>query len=335
VQNALTMAQQGLAADPENRTLLQAVGAIQVAAGNYSLALDSFAKLAALQPESPIPQALIAFAYVKAGDGQRALDALDRALKIKPDFFSAQLAAARLHYQLGNKEAAMRMARDIQREHPKAPDGYLIEADVLRSDKRWAEADRALKNGLDHASGSTVAVKRHSVLLESGQVQRAKEFANEWLAANPKDVGFRTYLAQRALAAGDYSEASKQYQAALSLTPSDALLLNNLAWTAQQMKDPKALEYAERANKLRPNTPAILDTLGWILVEGGQVPRGLALLQEAVERAPTTLPIRLNLAKALMRAGQKDAAKKELDYLSANIKDERTKAEVDALVKQL
>ena len=36
-----------------------------------------------------------------------------------------------------------------------------------------------------------------------------------------------------------------------------------------------------------------------------------------------------------MRAGQKDAARKELDYLANNVKDAQAKAEVAALLEQL
>ena len=42
--------------------------------------------------------------------------------------------------------------------------------------------------------------------------------------------------------------------------------LNNLATAYQQEKNPLALEYAEKAYKLAPDSPAVLDTLGWILV---------------------------------------------------------------------
>ena len=61
------------------------------------------------------------------------------------------------------------------------------------------------------------------------------------------------------------TSAARLYQEMLSIQPDMPLVLNNLAWTAQQMKDPKALEYAEQANRLLPNTPGIMDTLGWIL----------------------------------------------------------------------
>jgi predicted Zn-dependent protease len=46
-------------------------------------------------------------------------------------------------------------------------------------------------------------------------------------------------------------------------------VLNNLAWVAGQMKDPKAIEYAEKANKLAPNQPALMDTLAVLLMDKG------------------------------------------------------------------
>ncbi len=64
------------------------------------------------------------------------------------------------------------------------------------------------------------------------------------------------------------------------------MALNNLAWVAGQLKDPKALEYAERADKLAPGNPAILDTYGMLLVEKGDIARGVEMLQKAIAIAP-------------------------------------------------
>ena len=89
--------------------------------------------------------------------------------------------------------------------------------------------------------------------------------------------------------------------------------LNNLAWTYQQLKDPRALATAERAMKLAPESPAVLDTLGWILVEQGNAARALPLLQQATSRAPSAGEIRYHLALALWKAGDKAKAKAELE----------------------
>jgi predicted Zn-dependent protease len=58
-----------------------------------------------------------------------------------------------------------------------------------------------------------------------------------------------------------------------------------------------------------------MDTLGWIYVERGETKRGVQLLQDAVALEPRASGIRLNLAKALLQAGDKPAARKELQEL--------------------
>ncbi len=52
-----------------------------------------------------------------------------------------------------------------------------------------------------------------------------------------------------------------------------------------------------------------------LLVEKGDHARGVQLLQKATSLAPQAASIRLNLARALIKTGQKDAARRELDEL--------------------
>jgi predicted Zn-dependent protease len=59
-----------------------------------------------------------------------------------------------------------------------------------------------------------------------------------------------------------------------------------------------------------------MDTLGSILSERGENERGLQLLGRASALAPQSPQIRLNFAKALVKAGRKDAARKELEVLT-------------------
>ena len=119
------------------------------------------------------------------------------------------------------------------------------------------------------------------------------------------------------------------------MQPNAPVILNNLAWVAGQLKDPNALQYAEQANGLLPNSPPMMDTLGWLLVEQGDVTRGVELLQKAVDLSPSTPSIRLNLAKGLIRAGNKEAAKKELEYVLSNTNNEEAQGDARALFKQL
>ena len=65
--------------------------------------------------------------------------------------------------------------------------------------------------------------------------------------------------------------------------PGQIVALNNLAWCYLQVKDKRAVEIAQQAVKLDPKNPALLDTLGWILVHNGDSKRGLEHLKAAAE----------------------------------------------------
>jgi predicted Zn-dependent protease len=86
---------------------------------------------------------------------------------------------------------------------------------------------------------------------------------------------------------------------------------------------------------LAPENPAILDTLGWILVDQGNTARGLPLLQKAVSLAPNSMDIRYHLVLGLVKSGDKAKAKQELEQLLAANKTFSNIDDAKALLKQL
>jgi Flp pilus assembly protein TadD len=79
----------------------------------------------------------------------------------------------------------------------------------------------------------------------------------------------------------------------------------------------------------------IADTLGWILVEQGNLTRGLPLLQKAVSLAPDAGQIRYHFAAGLAKSGDKAKARKELEELLATNKQFSSLNEAKILLKQL
>jgi Tfp pilus assembly protein PilF len=159
--------------------------------------------------------------------------------------------------------------------------------------------------------------------------------AARWLQENPKDAVVRLYLAERDLTGKDYKGAAQRYREVLALQPDNALALNNLGWTLAQLGDPKAVEYAEKAYRLAPNHPAIADTLGWMLIERGELKRGVELLGKAAAGAPNALQIRLHYARALIQSGDKAAARLELEQVRQAPQQSPLKAEAEELLRQL
>ena len=87
---------------------------------------------------------------------------------------------------------------------------------------------------------------------------------------------------------------------------------------ALDVRVPEAVERItglKRKRALRPDNGAITDTLGWLLVQQGQLQRGLELLRKAAVQAPNTPAIRYHLAVALAKVGATQEARDTLAEL--------------------
>jgi len=137
------------------------------------------------------------------------------------------------------------------------------------------------------------------------------------------------------MAAKQFKPAIANFETVLKKSPTNVLALNNLAWAYQQEKDARALPTAEQAAKLAPDSPAVMDTLGWILVEQGDLKRGIQVLEQASSRAPEANDIRYHLAFGLNKAGDKAKARKQIEQALANGKSFAQIDEAKELLKQL
>jgi predicted Zn-dependent protease len=179
-------------------------------------------------------------------------------------------------------------------------------------------------------------VLRLLALLEAaGKADEVQSVAQRWIGDHPRDASVRAYLGEVAMRRSDYKTAAQQLRNALEFEPENIVVVNNLAWVLGEMGDPKALEYAAKAYALAPNIAGVNDTYGWLLVQNGEAARGIELLRRAGELAPNDAAKRLRLARALVKAGDKTAAKKELAELSKADVPNATRAEAEKMLKDL
>jgi len=260
---------------------------------------------------------------------------LRRALDIAPRLTDAQRALIGVELAVGNDEAALQVARARQTDQPDAAAGYLLETDYFAAKKQWPQLLAAARKGLKTSPNIDLALRAHGALLALNQPDEAARLAAEWMKSHPDDVGMPLRLGEIAVLRGDFNTARRHYQQALSIEPNNPVLLNNVAWVAGRQGDKAALELAEKAHRLAPQSASIKDTLGVLLIERGKVPEGLELLQAAARMAPQDGAIRLNLARGLIAAGKKQEARRELDQLAALGDRFRGQAEVAQLLKQL
>ena len=91
------------------------------------------------------------------------------------------------------------------------------------------------------------------------------------------------------------------------------IVLNNIARIYFDRGDERALETAKSAYQLAPDRAEVIDTYGWMLVQDGEIKKGLHLLERAIDRAPTNDDIRYHWAAALNLTGERENARVELE----------------------
>jgi cellulose synthase operon protein C len=335
LKQALSAAQNAVAALPDSPELLDALGRTQQASGDFNQALASYNKLAGMQPSAPQPHLRIAAVHLAEKKVDAAIQSLRKAVEIKPDMLEAQRALITLYLQEKKVDEALAVARSVQKQRPKEPVGFLLEGDIAGSQKKWDAAASIYRTALARVPAPELAVNLHAALLAGNKAADAEKFSSSWQKDNPKDPVFKLYLADGALARQDYASAEKLYLAVLQLQANNALALNNLAWITAQLKKDGAVAYAERANRLAPNQPAFMDTLAMALAEKSDFAKAIEWQSRAVKLQPENTGLKLNLAKIHIKAGNKEPARKELNELAAMGDKFPAQAEVAQLLKSL
>ena len=334
-KRALSAAEEALVVLRDNEVVLDALGRAQISSGGGQQAVTVFRKLTMVLPKSPTVLLRLADAHLLLKDRASASESLKRALALQPDFLPAQRALVLLSLDDAHLPEAFAIARTVQQQRPKEPVGYLLEGDINSVHSKWDAAAEAYRQAIARAESTELAIKLHAALSGAKKPAEADSFADSWTNKHPRDVQFLIHLGDVALSNRDMPGAEKHFRAATSVNADDPQSLNNLAWVLAAQDKSGALPFAEKANKLSPTTPAMMDTLALALATDGQIKRALDTQKRAVALAPENPLLKFNLAKLYIKAGEKQLARKQLEEVAdfgAKFKDQRA---VQALLASL
>jgi Flp pilus assembly protein TadD len=133
----------------------------------------------------------------------------------------------------------------------------------------------------------------------------------------------------------DLSKSIAAYQQVVSAEPDNAVVLNNLAWAYYLVDDPRAVETAQKAHDLMPDNGAIIDTLGWIVVQKGSATEGEVLLRRAVELENGRAEIRYHHAVALTKLGRNEEARDALQQALDSDENFESRGDAEKLMTEL
>jgi putative PEP-CTERM system TPR-repeat lipoprotein len=319
----------------DNLQAQDAVLRTQIAAGDTTSALATLRRMTTFAPTDAGLQDRLARMLLSSGDEVGARAAFDAAINLDEAYLPAQLARLSLEVRAGRVAEALTAANEWRSRHPGKAAGDVLVGATLASAGRYDDAAVAYAAAVAKEATTENVIRQYDATLKAGKAREAIDGMTSWVDRHPEDQFARFSLANALLQTRRYPEARAQYELLVEKDRENSVILNNLAWLYASQGDSRAIDYAERAYRLSPNSPDIADTLGFILIGKGDTERGLKLLTQAHDRSPNSAETTYHLAVALKNAGREEEARILLSQLLASADPFEGRPEAETLKKEL
>ena len=332
---ALDVAKGVASKEPEGLSAVLALARAQLATKDIAGARASLNTATRVADYDPKFQVQIALLQVAAQNLSGANYSLEKALSKQPDFLPALALLTDLDLRQGDSGRAEKRAGDILAKYPKLAVGHGLLGDVALKRGQTAAALEFYRRAHAQQPSTDTFVRLYHVLASQDGGKPAAVLAAQWLKSRPNDSQAHLAVANNLARIGNYGPARAAYEGYLKINPNDAVGLNNFANVLVKMKDPQAVAVAERALAQSPSSAITTDTLGWALLQNGQLEKALKMLTDARTRDPANSEIRYHLGAALAQGGRKKEAREELDLALKSGQSFEGAAEAAALRKTL
>ncbi len=323
----------GLTSNPNG---LNVAAEAYAALKDYPAAVDAYAKLAE-KPDQPVNVLLkLAQAQLLSGDQPAAQATIESVLAAQPAHFAANRALIAMLLEAKDEAGAMAVAN--RAGAASSPIGAVLRAGVYRRTDRIDQAILEMRNQLAITPSSGLVQQTYAFLIETGKRDEAAGVVSGWLGKNPDDAAMLQLLSSHYIQDKALKRARILLERTYSMLPNNVIVLNNFSWLRYELNQGGALDLARRAYKIAPNSPAVADTLGWILVREGEFAEGLKLLYAATDAAPKNGDIAYHVAFALNESGKRQEAIDTLERILADEVEEQNfteRAKAEALLGKL
>ncbi len=318
-----------------NPEVLEVQAFAKFAQKKYRDAEYNLKALLELRPKSPQLHFLMAKVYDGQKDAAAIKRELEQTVELAPKHLLARLALARMALLEKDEVGARAQVAELKKFAPEHPDVLYLDAVLMNKEGSREEAAGLLEQVFKKAptTATMLAVVRQKWAM--GNPEEALAVQEKWTQEHPADLAATLSLAGAYTQKGDLDKALVEFKKVLQKDEKNVIALNDLAWHLRDKQPARALEYAERAAELAPESAAIMDTLAVVLLKNGDIERARRQIERALAKKPKKPAFRYHGAMIAAAAGDKTSAIKALQSLLGEGGVFSEKAEARQLLAEL
>ena len=356
---------QALTHGPRTPEASLGLGSISLSRGEFDAAEDHLLDALDLNQELDEARLMLGWTYFRDGRMEQAeVEFLQVAYGRHSEFHvSAKFSLAQLYLERGNPEMVLEVLSRADASLFEVPEANRVKGDALylvgRNHEALASWDQASRMGL--LESPELSLRRAVALSRVGQLAAAEALLEELELRNGADTALLELKASLRMANDDWEGAHQILLRAQDSDPNSAMIAFQLGWTAENLGliplseanynkavrlDPtlheaysglgwlyyqreqysEALVLFEEALALQPRNPEMLEQVAWVQLLLHEDLAALANLDLAVRLEPDAPLLRAYRACALIRLGEHDEARREVQAALANPDDEMVEA---------
>ena len=316
-QRAAALLDEYLKNHPNDLRALKAQGLLQIASEQNHAAITTLNKVQSQEPDNPVTLYTLAQLHFQQRNYAAATSSLKRYLALPADpqrdpgnawLFMAEIAQAQA--DLPAAIEALESVPPTSRQHFEA---QVLRATLLARQQHRPEAGMAALQSLKPASEEQrqmVVVARAQILRHAKRFNEAYRLLDKALKTqkDPTDLLYDHAVAAEGI--GRFDIAEKDLRRLMKARPDEANAYNALGYMLadRNVRLPEALELIEKANRLLPDNPHILDSLGWVYFRTGRIDDAIAIFQKIWLRLPEA-ELGTHYGEVLWAKGNREAAR--------------------------
>ncbi|SDU20827.1 tetratricopeptide repeat protein [Halopseudomonas salegens] len=309
-QEAIDLLHTSLQQHPDDNRLRLQLARLLLGNDELDAAAGQFGRLREQNPDDHDLTLTLGLISLENQQPDLAIDYLEQALEQQPDNGTTLYHLGLAQHELGQTEDAVQTWLAVRNGNEYLPARLRI-TQTLVADERLD----LLSQILAESRSERPQERMQLYLLEIESLldrypERALEITQEALTEFNDDIDLLYIRSLLHDQLGQAQQSEQDLRHILSREPDNARAMNALGYTLanRNQRLDEALELIEQALTLKPDDPAILDSLGWVHYRLGNLERALEYLQQAWADFPDQ-EVAAHLGEVLWQLGRRDEAR--------------------------